>query len=496
MRETKKFIKLIFTCITLFISILFLQNQESKAAIVEQDGFKFDIDYFHKTAILSKYTGTNTNIDIPSTIDGCTVTEIGKRAFNKDGLGFPGMDIENVKIPETVTVIGDSAFHNCELLKTVLLPASLEQIEENAFSNCSNLELSELPNSITFIGDFAFSNCQKITIKNLPDSLTELGGKSTFSECTSITEITFPDSLTITGSGSFWDCTSLRKITFSGSISEIPGATFSGCSSLENVIIPSTIKTIGKNAFGNCNNLKTVVVVGNTFLDSGYDNNTLSSFPKNSTITIYGLKDSQAENYCAATGTKFNAIELPIISADKNKKSIKLSWNAVSKGNYDVYRRVNYAGTFEKISTTEKTFYVDTDITSGSSYEYYIQSTYFIDSNEMELPSQIVEFYYDDISKPSKVKIKKIKQTKEKIIITIKKLKAQSFEIQYSTNKKLQIPQYEYAYSENIKTSFELNKSLFSSKTKYYLRIRGYNMDNNGNTYYGKWSTIKSFKTK
>lgn len=95
-------------------------------------------------------TGT---YEIPSEIDGYTVTSIRESAFSECNT------LENVVIPETVAYIDDSAFYACESLtnavikgnvssfmetfgkslKSVTLPESIKQINSRMFFECSNL---------------------------------------------------------------------------------------------------------------------------------------------------------------------------------------------------------------------------------------------------------------------------------------------------------------------------------------------------------------------
>ena len=47
--------------------------------------------------------------------------------------------IKSVKIPSSVTRIGESAFYDCDGLKDVTIPGSVRTIEKYAFGCCSGL---------------------------------------------------------------------------------------------------------------------------------------------------------------------------------------------------------------------------------------------------------------------------------------------------------------------------------------------------------------------
>ena len=90
---------------------------------------------------LTQYGEKFSSINIPSTIDGYTVSEIGDYAFsNRTGL-------ENIIIPDTVTSIGDFAFAECSLLDNLTIPETVTSIGNSVFSGCSNLSFVMMQSS-------------------------------------------------------------------------------------------------------------------------------------------------------------------------------------------------------------------------------------------------------------------------------------------------------------------------------------------------------------
>ena len=118
------------------------------------------------TATLTGYTGTNTEISLPSNINGLTVTAIGDSAFSYTrltGVAIPDsvtsignssfsccFDLQSIVIPDSVTDIGDRAFFS-DNLTNVVLGANLTQIDDNANSWCCYLQSIVIPNSVTSI---------------------------------------------------------------------------------------------------------------------------------------------------------------------------------------------------------------------------------------------------------------------------------------------------------------------------------------------------------
>ena len=83
-----------------------------------------------QAAIFSLTVGA---IEIPSTLGGCSVTDIGDYAF----LGCSGLT--SVTIPSSVTSIGTYAFSGCRGLTSVTIPSSVTSIGKGAFEGCRSL---------------------------------------------------------------------------------------------------------------------------------------------------------------------------------------------------------------------------------------------------------------------------------------------------------------------------------------------------------------------
>lgn len=98
----------------------------------EQTDFKFKPSSDGTYYIVTSYKGNNTSIEIPSTYNRKPVKEIADSAFSSSSL-------ENVVIPEGVTVIGEKAFLGCRDLERVTIPSSIVRIGHNAFFNCRSL---------------------------------------------------------------------------------------------------------------------------------------------------------------------------------------------------------------------------------------------------------------------------------------------------------------------------------------------------------------------
>ena len=130
-----------------------------------------------------------------------TVTRIGNQALpTKQNDVDYGNRISSVKIPSTVTVIGESAFTLEDTLTRVEIPASVTDIERWAFYWCTNLtDIKIEENSkLTIIKSSAFSACKKLESFTIPQGVTALWEKA-FNHNDGLRELIIPDSVTFIG---------------------------------------------------------------------------------------------------------------------------------------------------------------------------------------------------------------------------------------------------------------------------------------------------------
>ena len=81
------------------------------------------------------------DVEIPSSLGGCPVTEISSNAFSGQ------TQITSISIPESVEEIQNSAFEGCVALKSVSLPNNLKKINYSTFCGCTALKSISLPES-------------------------------------------------------------------------------------------------------------------------------------------------------------------------------------------------------------------------------------------------------------------------------------------------------------------------------------------------------------
>lgn len=203
---------------------------------------------------------------------------------------FMNTTLTSLKLPDTVTSIGESAFKQCLSLEKVVMGKNVGSIGRDAFYGSTALAEITLNEGLKTIGAGAFGFCSSFGGKLvIPSTVEQIDGGSIWDtkgafQSTSITELEIKDSdipLQISYNV-FRDCKSLVKVSFPGRLKLIDAQCFQDDSNLktinfvdgnnglaigekafyqtavENVVFPNNTESIGNFAFENCALLKEI----------------------------------------------------------------------------------------------------------------------------------------------------------------------------------------------------------------------------------------------
>ena len=220
-------------------------------------------------------------------------------ACSFDNLG----NLVYVKLPKTITSIGNFAMRSCSSLKDIDIPEGVTTIGSYAFHECSRLASVSFPGTLTTIGYCAFKSCYGLASVSFPGTLTSIGSYA-FESCSALTSVTFPtvmssEAVTI-GDYAFNNCYKLPAINLPENLKSIGQYAFQSCSALTEVRIPSLVTSIGNYAFSVCNNLNDVWTY--TLVPQSINQNTFSTFK---TATLHIQKTSHDPYYFSTQWSQF-----------------------------------------------------------------------------------------------------------------------------------------------------------------------------------------------
>lgn len=220
--KTKLLFTVLLVCVLLLIPAFLATPAQSAESIPE--GLEYTVSNGEVT--ITDYTGTATELEIPSEIVGCPVT-----------------------------VIGDTAFQNCESLISILIPDGVTDIGSRSFENCVNLANITIPVSVCNFDYFVFNGCVSLENVYYEGTLQEwfqlkfpitdgyfLGSASSNPMCYASHLylngellsgiVAIPEACTSVGPFTFLGCSDITAVVFHDNVDSISGAAFAGCSSL------------------------------------------------------------------------------------------------------------------------------------------------------------------------------------------------------------------------------------------------------------------------
>ncbi len=233
-------------------------------------------------------------------LENITVSEKNKYFCAVDGVllskdktklyAYPGRKSqESYTVPDSVCVIGSSAFYSLKL-STINIGSKVKEISNDSFNSCNNLQNINVSKDNNYFSDidgnlynkdktefYKYTIGKKETSFKVPDGTENICSGAFI--LTNLTEISLPDSIKKIDDIAFKNNSSLKEIVIHDGCKEIGAKAFLNNIAMEKIVIPESVEKIGDYAFFNCK-----------------------------ALTIYGYEGSFAESYAKAEGIPFVAI--------------------------------------------------------------------------------------------------------------------------------------------------------------------------------------------
>lgn len=201
-------------------------------------GFSYTVS--GNNARIYMYDGDQTVVNIPETINGYTVTTVGKHLLYYNQL-YADFYATEVTIPSTVTYIEPYAFSDIEKLENIYIDDNntvYKDVDGVVYSK-DGKTLEIFPNgksgnytvepTAEKIGDYAFYYSKKLSSVKIPEGVKTIG-EGAFGDCSKLESLELPESLESISCFAFYNTGSLKEITIPASVTEIDENAFNDSS--------------------------------------------------------------------------------------------------------------------------------------------------------------------------------------------------------------------------------------------------------------------------
>lgn len=187
-------------------------------------------------------------------------------------------ELTNIVFPDgaTINTIGHYFMVNCGI-RSIKLPESITTIGNNAFRECASLESFDFPPLVKTVPDYCFYKCTALENVVLHENLETISGYA------------------------FNGCSSLKSIIVPEGVKTLSSYALYGCSSLEYAVLPSTLTSCGYLFNNDCTSVKAIIArasVPSTLSTSTNNNNWWSN------VTVYVPSETAKEAYQKKNGWK------------------------------------------------------------------------------------------------------------------------------------------------------------------------------------------------
>lgn len=268
-------------------------SHSPKVSTLEEGHWKYTISGSNATII--GYTGTDTLVTTPTTIDGYTVIAIGTKAFA--GINT----VETLIISEGVVTIADESIMSCPKLKEIRFPATFKPSAGSTDGTRTGL---------SFVPEYC-PKLETVTVAAGNPYLTVHQGDLYNKDMTTL--LFHPTASTAT------------TLEIPSGVTNIASTACKDSLSLEKVVIPDTVTYVGYWAFAGCTNLTEIKVSANCQIIDQYafHQTAITELNLPATLTEFNLNDLSLPNLTvfvvAENNSVFSSENGVLYNADKTK---------------------------------------------------------------------------------------------------------------------------------------------------------------------------------
>lgn len=170
--------------------------------------------------MIYRYNGSDTELGLPDKVYDLPVVGVYSNCFAES-------NIVSVEMPDSYTIIGESAFLNCAELESVNIPSGLTSLGDFAFAGCKSLNTTDFSGTeLEKLPDAAFMGDEELSLVIFPDKCNTIGDFC-FSGCSSLSNISLPRGITNIGERAFYKNSSLAELYLPKSVVSVGESAFS-----------------------------------------------------------------------------------------------------------------------------------------------------------------------------------------------------------------------------------------------------------------------------
>ena len=215
--------------------------------------------YDDDTVKLVDYSGTESNLVIPETIDGKTVVTIGNGTF------LQNESIQSVKLNKSLETVEAYAFCACTSLTSVTFGSKVFSVGEFAFDQTP--WLASKTEDFVVVGDgvlLAYQGESNDVV--VPEEVKHIS--AAFAAHSGVVSVEMGENVLTVGDYAFAYNTALRRVVLGENVCSIGAYAFDGCTYLPYILLPDRVERIGEYAFNDCNYLVNIHL-GNSLREIG-----------------------------------------------------------------------------------------------------------------------------------------------------------------------------------------------------------------------------------